>query len=86
MSNPIEAAGLRAQRVPPAPSRRWTVGRTWWELTKLVLAGRGGYRLVLCVEALPEAAQDAFDLDDWEPVRLVCDGCDRFALLTGDPG
>jgi hypothetical protein len=53
-----------------APSREWNVARTWWELTKLVLAGRGRWQLSIMITTLPSQAQSDFDRHDWVPTSL----------------
>jgi len=63
----------------------WSVLRTWWELTKLILRGCGGYDLYLRVDDLPDEAQDAFNRENWCPVRVNwTDSRDHFVTLSGE--
>jgi len=64
--------------------KTWNVRKTWWELTKLVLAGRGGYELNAVFndddEADPWAHQRL-----WMPYHLDwVGGGDRYATLCFD--
>jgi hypothetical protein len=64
----------------------WTVARTWWELTKLVLARRGGYDLYLRVDDLSDDAQGEFNGANWAAYHLDwVGGGDRFAILSAEP-
>lgn len=65
----------------------WNVRRVWWELTKLVLAGRGGYALFVSMDdELSEPAQDEFDAISWAASRLdSVGGEDRFVNILVEP-
>lgn len=63
----------------------WTVARTWWELTKLILLGGARFDLYLRVDDLPVAAQNEFNQENWCPVELHWeDSRDHFAILRAE--
>lgn len=66
--------------------RLWSVRRTWWELTKLVLTRRGGYDLYVHVDDLSGDAQAEFNDANWQAYYLDwVGGGDRYAVLSAEP-
>lgn len=63
-----------------------TVRALWWELTKLVFTGRGGYELSVWSDQLPRNAEYVFGKATWtaEDISWV-GGDDRFATLIIGP-
>lgn len=62
----------------------WTVARLWWELTKMVLSGRGGYEAGAVVEEVADAAAlDGIHLGVTECHWVG--GEDRYATLVIEP-
>ena len=67
-------------------ARLWNVRRAWWELTKLVLARRGGYDLYVHVDDLSSDAQNEFNDASWAAYHLDwVGGGDRYAVLSAEP-
>ena len=65
----------------------WTVFRTWWELTKLVAAGRGGYEFNVFVHGMPEAADRELSRVVLQPYHLDWQGGDdRYVTLAVEAG
>lgn len=72
------------------------VSRLWWELTKLVLTGRGRYTTGIVLAnpdrstGIPRERHDPvirqFDTTHWRVTDVDwCGYRDRFVLLTGEP-
>jgi hypothetical protein len=67
------------------PRKAWSVGRLWWEFTKLLLAGRGGYEvnLFLRLDDFPDDVRQAVERENWLPVDLSWVGADdRFVVIN----
>lgn len=65
--------------------KHWTVMRTWWELTKLVLAGRGRYEFNVYVygEGISDAVERELSRAVLVPYHLGWEGGDdRYATLA----
>lgn len=63
----------------------WNVRKTWWEFTKLVLTGRGGYEVYVHLNYLPDGVRQVVEGENWLPVDLGWVGADdRFAVLSAD--
>lgn len=66
-------------------AKAWNVRRTWWEFTKLILAGRGGYDVHVFVRGLSDAARAEFEAEDWRACHLSwTDSRDHFAVLYAE--
>jgi len=63
----------------------WNVRRTWWELTKLVLAGRGGWEMNGVFHLVAEDTADTLQARNWRPYHIDwIGGDDRYATLCFD--
>lgn len=67
------------------PAAQWSVFRTWWALTKLVLAGRGGYEFNVFVSdaGLTDRTSRELSRKVLAPYHLDwIGGTDRYATLA----
>lgn len=63
----------------------WNVARTWWELTKLVIAGRGGYEMNAVFNFGDDDADPWAHRRVWMPYHLGwVAGEGRYATLCFD--
>jgi hypothetical protein len=66
-------------------AKGWNVWRLWWELTKLVLTGRGGYSVGVLLD-LPDELSDVVNRNDYGVTCLHwVGGEDRFVVLNAEP-
>jgi len=64
----------------------WNVRRMWWELTKLLFRGIGGYNVYFRVNDLSDEAQEDYDSENWGPVDLHwTDDRDHFVVVNAEP-
>lgn len=69
----------------PVKTKGWNVFRLWWELTKLVLQWRGGYKVSVLLSDLPDEVSDVIDRSTWRFVYVDWIGDDdRFAVLHAE--
>jgi hypothetical protein len=65
--------------------KAWNVRRTWWELTKLMLRGGGGYGMYVHVYGLSDDARAEFERQSWRPYYLDwTDSREHFATLLAE--
>lgn len=63
----------------------WNVRRTWWELTKLVLTGKGSYEMNAFLDLVDEDTPETIQSRTWMPYHLDWQGgTDRYATLSFD--